>query len=977
MRLRTWMSRQKDLRETKLRLLGFHKLSTGERRIPMKTKSFFRKTVSVFFLFLFPALCHPQESNPNVFGIELGNLWLFQGSYQGLSAGIPNPSLEQGSTGWGPGSTSGTDYTFSISADAYDGVKAASLTVRNDGYAMIGNQTSIPILTTGLYTLSLYAKVSGDVHHLSIAAWKARDPNTFPTTFVGYISPMGFSGAYEHYQLQLNLEAGDYIRLELGIDNNAAGTSYVLFDKLELGDSGGSYTLEKEVVRVDQESFSPDTLVVEERVDGTTYGGWYEVLPGEVKLWGIQDGGSNNPQKFSSGLKSAWFPMAVGDQRVTDATMVIEGYTVNVRMTVNIVAQELVNLGFDSLNAYKARYEFRTWNSELGYDETDTWYYWMVPYIGSIKYQDAESTEEVASFAIGGGTISHQSDADHDGLKDYREILYGTDWLDMDTDGDGLTDGQEDVNANGVVDVGERDPRVKDPAFGPDSPNITHPYSPMAPNTKVIYVGTGTYAGYGRYYQVMGTEVVDSVNCLKVAIKGHGNNSNPDADTEWYTVWLAEDESGVVWVLKHYDALSNKTTELGRANATVWAPTTFAVGQRFGEIEDSYREVVETWVTVNLGTGLGPYTNCVKVKWVEGTDEDFYYLASGVGIVKEEWNDGGNTNGWELQQIITGAMVDELVLNYGVAYGLWHYAQTTGWVQLNTVAPSQMLTVDIDNDGVEELIAAFAGYGLYVYKQGGGWTQINTVLPDVMMKQGKGVAMNFGATYGLWYYDAAGGWQQMNSVPPDQMAAVDMDGDGAEELIATFAGYGLYTYKLGIGWTQIDTVIADAMVRHSNGVVCDYGATYGLWFYSQAGGWVQFNTADPDKIVAVDIDNDGQDELVVSFVGWGLYTYEPVSGIWQEINTVIPGGMIRQGNGIAVDYGAAYGLWSWSQAGGWQQRNTVDPGQMTAVDIDKDGVEELVVSFSGYGLYYFDETNGWQLLNTVLPVDMKPINFYP
>jgi hypothetical protein len=98
---------------------------------------------------------------------------------------------------------------------------------------------------------------------------------------------------------------------------------------------------------------------------------------------------------------------------------------------------------------------------------------------------------------------------------------------------------------------------------------------------------------------------------------------------------------------------------------------------------------------------------------------------------------------------------------------------------------------------------------------------------------------------------------------------------------------------------------------------------------------------------------------------------------WQKINTVIPDGMIRQGNGIAVDYGAAYGLWYWDAAGGWVQRNTVDPGQMTVVDIDKDGVAELVVSFSGYGLWYDDETIGWQLLNTVVPDDMKSINFYP
>jgi hypothetical protein len=50
---------------------------------------------------------------------------------------------------------------------------------------------------------------------------------------------------------------------------------------------------------------------------------------------------------------------------------------------------------------------------------------------------------------------------------------------------------------------------------------------------------------------------------------------------------------------------------------------------------------------------------------------------------------------------------------------------------------------------------------------------------------------------------------------------------------------------------------------------------------------------------------------------------------------------------------------------------------MVAVDIDKDSVEELVVSFSGYGLWYYHLTNGWQRINTVVPVDMKPLNFYP
>jgi hypothetical protein len=729
------------------------------------------------------------------------------------------------------------------------------------------------------------------------------------------------------------------------------------------------YVYDEQVVRVDPSSFPVPTYVVEENISGSIYGSWYQALPGELKLWGIQEGGSNNPQKFSSGLTVAWFPMAVGNQRVTDATTIVQGYTINVRMTVNVVGKETVDFGSNSMETYKLSYQLRTWNTTLGYDETESWYYWLAPYVGIIRYEDSESTEVLTSFAIGEGTISDQSDADNDGLKDYREISSGTDWLNMDSDGDGLTDGQEDVNANGIVDPGERDPRIKDPSFGPDSADITHSYCPLAANKKLIYAGTGTYAGFGRYYQVMGTEVVDSVNCLKVNVKGHGKNSNPDLDTEWYTVWLAQDESGVVWVFKHYDALSDTTATLGRVGAVVWAPATFAVGQRFGEIGDTYREVVETGVTVTLGTGLGPYTNCVKVKRVEGTDEDLYYLAGGVGIVKEEWNDGGSTNGWELDEILTGAVADELVMNYGAAYGLWHYAQATSWVQLNTVAPSQMLTADIDNDGLDEVVAGFAGYGLYVYKQGSGWTQINTVLPDVMVKLGKGVAMNFGADYGLWYYDTAGGWQQLNSVPPDQMVAVDIDSDGAEELVAAFAGYGLYTYKQGVGWTQINTVMPDKMIRKGSGLVLDYGVTYGLWTWSQAGGWTQINTVKPGDMTAVDLDNDGAEELAACFAGYGLYKYDETNG-WVQLNTVIPDAMRALGKGLVLNFGAAYGLWYYDQVGGYAQWNTVPPDDMVAIDIDKDGTEELVATFAGYGLYVHDEATGWSQLNAVIPDDM-------
>ena len=147
---------------------------------------------------------------------------------------IQNPGFEEGTTGWSMALTSGTDCTFTIDTDAIEGAQAAKLTVNNDGYCMLSNSTPIPINQTGSYKFSLYAKVSGDVDHLTIAIYKSQDPNETPTDLVDFISPNAFNGEYQLHELTVALSEGDYIRLELGIDNNATGTSFVLFDSLEL-----------------------------------------------------------------------------------------------------------------------------------------------------------------------------------------------------------------------------------------------------------------------------------------------------------------------------------------------------------------------------------------------------------------------------------------------------------------------------------------------------------------------------------------------------------------------------------------------------------------------------------------------------------------------------------------------------------------------------------------------------------------------
>lgn len=145
---------------------------------------------------------------------------------------IQNPGFEDGKSGWATGTTAGTDCTFTIDADANEGSQSGKLTVTNDGYCMLGNDTLIPIDQTGSYTLSGYAKVSGgDVDHLSIAVWKSQGSG--PDTLAGFTNPNTFSGDYQLFELNVDLEDGDDIRLELGIDNTS-GTGSVLFDSLSL-----------------------------------------------------------------------------------------------------------------------------------------------------------------------------------------------------------------------------------------------------------------------------------------------------------------------------------------------------------------------------------------------------------------------------------------------------------------------------------------------------------------------------------------------------------------------------------------------------------------------------------------------------------------------------------------------------------------------------------------------------------------------
>lgn len=246
-------------------------------------------------------------------------------------------------------------------------------------------------------------------------------------------------GAYENSRAMPDVPPLGVFGIELGNSWKYEGTY-----------QGNSYTAEEKVVSLDTTTFSTTTTYILKTTENGILEGkeWYEKTPRELKLWGVEekdDEGVFYKFKFSAGLVAAWYPMEVNDHKYSSASMEVVGYpgvVFDVSLTVDVLGKESVALSLGTLEGYKLRYQLRIWGH--GEDETDTFYQLVVPYVGVVKYEDDESQEVLTSFAIGGGTINEETDSDGDGLKDYQEfIVYDTNWQDIDTDHDGLSDGEE------------------------------------------------------------------------------------------------------------------------------------------------------------------------------------------------------------------------------------------------------------------------------------------------------------------------------------------------------------------------------------------------------------------------------------------------------------------------------------------------------------------------------------------------------
>jgi hypothetical protein len=179
--------------------------------------------------------------------------------------------------------------------------------------------------------------------------------------------------------------------------------------------------------------------------------------------------------------------------------------------------------------------------------------------------------------------------------------------------------------------------------FGENSWNLDNPYMNMQVlpiGTALIYTGYGTKALIYSSTNILGTDIVDGVSCVRV-------NSMRTEKSNFSEAWLSQDMSGNVFVLKNWDGENPTPVVLGKNGAVLFTASNPKVGDTvYGD-----KTVIEVGVTVPmLSTGLGPYTNCLKTVEPDG---DIVYIAPGLGDVKKEYV--REQGGYELKEVILGA----------------------------------------------------------------------------------------------------------------------------------------------------------------------------------------------------------------------------------------------------------------------------------------------------------------------------------
>ena len=166
-------------------------------------------------------------------------------------------------------------------------------------------------------------------------------------------------------------------------------------------------------------------------------------------------------------------------------------------------------------------------------------------------------------------------------------------------------------------------------SFATCSASSTNKYNPCAVGYSWIYDGFGEYSGYTKTVDVISTEPVYGVACLKLRIQ------DPVEGLRY--AWIAEDMQGNAHIFKfQYESKPG-----AQIDSDVDIPNiNFIAGPEIGDTWswgfDGIGKAV--YEVMSMDAPAGAYENCMKVKvsYAGGGQIHSYYYKEGIGLVKDE-----------------------------------------------------------------------------------------------------------------------------------------------------------------------------------------------------------------------------------------------------------------------------------------------------------------------------------------------------
>jgi photosystem II stability/assembly factor-like uncharacterized protein len=268
----------------------------------------------------------------------------------------------------------------------------------------------------------------------------------------------------------------------------------------------------------------------------------------------------------------------------------------------------------------------------------------------------------------------------------------------------------------------------------------------------------------------------------------------------------------------------------------------------------------------------------------------------------------GNTGSWArlhtatAKNIVTGDLdgngISEVIIDFG-ATGIWVWANNSGWFQLHAATTTRMVTGDLDGNGKVDLLIEFPGYGIWVWANNTSWFQLhasgsNNIVTADLDGNGKKEAIVDFPVYGIWVWANNASWYQLHSANSRLMTAGDFDGNGKADLIVDFAGYGLWGYSNNSSWSQVHPLnashlaVGDIDGGGRSDLIVDFGNPNGIWKLLNGTAWSQINTLTSSNLMTADIDGNGKADVIVSFGAAGLWEYANNTS-WIQLHTVSPG----------------------------------------------------------------------------------------